>query len=367
MRRLVFAHQLRAIAACSVVYSHLFGVFWLMPDAVSAATRTPAPHAAPPAILPHLLFTWWEPGPFGVALFFLVSGLVIPLSFRDRGVGPFLLARIVRLWPTYAAALVLDVAIATAASHHFGQRYPIGAGPFLANLLLVPTYAGVFSIDLVNWSLGVEIRFYLVSAAIVALAGGIRPAIVLGTIVAIAVLERCWPVLPAAAHGVFGTAAFTEGVYLDFMLLGGLLAAHWSGRLSGPRTGLALALGAAASAASWRFGPLAPQFPIVSANYAEALVVFVSCYAARGRFRPWAPLDRLADISYPVYLLQSLVGYATLRVLMTGLGWSYGPALAAAVAAILVLATMLHVAIERPTMALSHRIGRHTPSPPRAA
>ncbi len=52
---------------------------------------------------------WFMPGPFGVALFFLISGLVIPFSFDRHRTGAFLLARLLRIYPTYLAALLIEV------------------------------------------------------------------------------------------------------------------------------------------------------------------------------------------------------------------------------------------------------------------
>ncbi len=40
-------------------------------------------------------------GAFGVALFFLISGFVIPLSFQSYGRLDFLVARFFRIYPTY--------------------------------------------------------------------------------------------------------------------------------------------------------------------------------------------------------------------------------------------------------------------------
>ena len=43
-------------------------------------------------------------GQLGVALFFLVSGFVIPISLPKYSVPGFLVARVLRIYPTYAVA-----------------------------------------------------------------------------------------------------------------------------------------------------------------------------------------------------------------------------------------------------------------------
>ena len=74
----------------------------------------------------------------------------------------------------------------------------------------------------------------------------------------------------------------------------------------------------------------------------------------------------MAAISFPFYLLHSLVGYTVLKALILGLGWSYPPALAATVLLIIAAATTLHRLVERPSMRAGRRIGirpQSTPGP----
>ncbi len=79
MPRLIFANQLRGLAALCVVGSHLVAVFWAMRDVVGIATASPPQPGDGPPFLGLFLLTWFNLGPFGVGIFFLISGLVIPM------------------------------------------------------------------------------------------------------------------------------------------------------------------------------------------------------------------------------------------------------------------------------------------------
>ena len=123
--------------------------------------------------------------------------------------------------------------------------------------------------------------------------------------------------------------------------------------------------------ATWPHSLLSDQFPLVPLNYFYAFAVFAVAYACRRYCRPIKPLDWLASISYPLYALHSLVGYASLRFLMAQ-GIGYYPALAIAVTIIIAIAYAVHRAVEMPTQGLGKRIMRRAmvacgPAPVQAA
>src|SRR5471030_457335 len=100
-RKIGFANGLRGIAALSVITGHYLGTFWKLTEAVAGLTgMVRAPVALP-------FFVEWvgaspiNLGAFGVALFFLISGFVIPLSFQSYGRLDFLIGRFFRIYPTY--------------------------------------------------------------------------------------------------------------------------------------------------------------------------------------------------------------------------------------------------------------------------
>ena len=168
--KLRFAHQLRAIAALSVVINHYWGIFFS--PVVRAVIGTPASFVPlKPAYTAHVLsparggFLY---GAFGVAVFFLISGFVIPISLRNISTGQFLVRRFFRIYPVYWFCLLINVAMYFVCSWYWST--PLSdriSMPFLArNLPLVHSAAGLPSLDFVSWSLAVELKFYLVFALV---------------------------------------------------------------------------------------------------------------------------------------------------------------------------------------------------------
>lgn len=369
--RIVFANQLRGVAAAAVAASHLGGVYWLIRPAVTAATFTPPLDGPNPPFTAFFLSPWFNLGPLGVGLFFLISGLVIPISLQKHSPGTFLLARLLRIYPTYIAALLIEVAVLYANALYWGRPFGHGAWTILSNCLLIQDLVGQPSIDLVNWTLCIELRFYIVIALV---AGAVRrgsvmvllaialAAVGLNLAVGAGMLGRTVPdpVLP-------GYTANVESLYVVFMLIGVLFNYHLRGRLG--TAALIAWVGAmgALFVLCWRASEIAFQYPWVTKNYGYALALFAGLYA----LRRWVPdnraLDALAAISFPFYLVHSLVGYSILKLLMLSWGWGYPAALAVALAGVALLATGLHAAIEMPTMrmgrTLTSRTRRSHPEP----
>lgn len=358
--RLRFANQLRGVAALAVACSHLIGVFWVLRDFAALATATPVQAGPNPPLVALVSHPWFNLGPFGVGVFFLISGLVIPFSLQRHSRGSFLLARLLRIYPTYVAALLIEVAVVYGNSVYWGRTFPYGAWTVLSNCLLIPDLVGQPSIDLVNWTLCVELRFYLVIALV---AGAVRR----GSVAALAgVAAGAAGLVAAAAAGVFGPpgpdpvllsyAASVTPLFVVFMLIGVLFNYHLRGCVGTPALLAGVAALGAVFTLCWRMGALSYQYPGVPANYACALGLFGVLYAARSYIPANRVLDAMAAISFPFYLVHSLVGYSVLKLLVVAGQVGYPVALAGTVLALVALATGLHVTIEAATIRWGHRL-----------
>ncbi|WP_316526173.1 acyltransferase family protein [Kitasatospora brasiliensis] len=146
--RLGWLDALRGIAALAVAMHH-FGLL----DKI--------PHAAPVA-------RYLDLGFFGVMLFFLVSGYIIPASLERRGdVRAFWTGRIFRIYPAVAVAVLASLLVLPRGDQivqDFAFDHPVlslGAnGLLLQDLLGVPSALGVM------WSLGYEMVFYYFVSAL---------------------------------------------------------------------------------------------------------------------------------------------------------------------------------------------------------
>ncbi len=351
--KILFADQLRGVAALLVVFSHLAGIYWYQPEIVAQFVGGPVPSGPVPA-----LALWhdrlpFNPGPFGVAVFFLISGFVIPFSLGG-GRRAFLRARLWRIFPTYLAALALGLAVRAVSGFAWGEPLQINPLAVLANALLLHDLAGISSIDLVNWTLTVELKFYLLFAFAQPLVLRWKGAFV----VALAVLmlglnlAAAWamPLLPLRlGYALRGTA---HGLmFLPFLLLGTLFFLRLRGAL-----GWAALLGASAATLglfllAWAGGPMAGSFTSAGSSYLWGWGVFALCFLARRHAKPLAPLRWLSAISFPLYLVHAMLGYALLQALVQGAGLAYAPAFAVALLASLGLAWVLHRLVETPATA----------------
>ena len=359
--RLEFANQLRGLAVLFVVASHFLGVFWFLRDQLVPTTLAPAQEGAIPDLVMATRLEWFQPGPFGVGLFFLISGLVMPISLERHTAGSFLAARALRVYPTYVAGLALQLLVLSMASRIWGHVLPYDWKTILANALLIHDLIGRPSTDTVNWTLTIELRFYILVAllspwlrlgslaAVVFTAGAMC---VLALVLSRTVVNILTPDLSQPAAIVSMQLPF-----LVLMLTGVVFNLHLRGRLTHAGLVGGVALLAGMTAFAWWFSILRAQFTHVLNNYCYALVLFSALYAGRRHIAANRVLGALAAISYPLYLIHVTLGYFILKVCMILAGMGYWPALLAALAVVGGTSALLHWTIERPSIRWGRRLG----------
>jgi len=131
--RLKFLDGLRAIAALAVVGQHAGEI--LYPE----------------------FFGWsitvWRPGQFGVFLFFIISGFIIPYTIsRYRNALSFALGRFFRIFPLLAVATIFVLLVPD-------QSYSLGV--IVANLFAVHLFFTNTNIVGSSWTLYYELIFYI--------------------------------------------------------------------------------------------------------------------------------------------------------------------------------------------------------------
>jgi peptidoglycan/LPS O-acetylase OafA/YrhL len=137
-RRLDQVDVLRGLAAIWVVLSHYLP-HWN--DRLGPA----------PIIVPHSF------GEYGVHLFFIISGFVIFATLeRCRNVWDFAVLRFSRLYPAYWTSLLVVTVVSVVV---FGDT--LWWGGVMANMTMFHEFIGFPHLDIVYWSLTVELAFYL--------------------------------------------------------------------------------------------------------------------------------------------------------------------------------------------------------------
>lgn len=353
-----FAHAIRGPACLLVVFTHLFDLF---PNAQTLVAQiahfepvTGLPSVPWLGLLRFLAQHSISTGAVGVLLFFLVSGFVIPFSLEHRDLRGFFVRRLFRLYPTLWICLLITVSVLMVQSHIHGTPLPFGKRILGANALLVSPYLGLPWIEPVFWSLAVEELFYLI-AAIVAWRGLLASRLV------ILLLAAGLAASSMATEGASpGSAAFWLGfhaTFVIFILIG--VALHYLHRR---RWGTVESLAIAAAifllyVVAIHRGALAPQAGVYLPSSVVALAVFGGLFLVQARLPYSALLDRLSNISYPLYLLHGVNGYVVTRAVYVVTD-NYYVAVATALAASVLLATVVHLLVETPTNNYGRRLSR---------
>ena len=141
--RIDYLDGLRGIAAIAVVLQHLAERI-LLADPASRPILQPA------------FLDLFNAGRFGVALFFLISGFVIPFSFKEpRPLLRFAVSRFFRLYPAYWLSLALALLIFPPLT---GESYSIQR--IVANITMAQAAFGQRDVIGAYWTLFIELAFY---------------------------------------------------------------------------------------------------------------------------------------------------------------------------------------------------------------
>lgn len=255
----------------------------------------------------------WNPAPFGVALFFLISGFVIPYSVNKLDRVPFAIARTFRILPTYALSLVLTLLSMWMVHWYLGEPFQIPWVDALGHVLMVRDLWFVPSIDGIVWTLEVETKFYLVCCLIL-------PIIRAGDLTGIASLHvlftlgMIWvgriPIELSSSNlrwFALLTSLYSNASYFNFLWMGTAFSFLLQGKVSAAK---ALFYIVVFDCLFWIQVLGFDTVPrVVVYSYHSAILVFAVGYWMRNRFPRYSWLDRLGDISYPLYTLHACSGY----------------------------------------------------------
>ena len=205
-RRLAWLDALRGFAALCVVFDH-GSTLLLLP-------------------VRSFLYQWLNLGQYGVFVFFLVSGYIVPASLERKGsVRGFWISRAFRLYPMFLLVLVLS-AVAHATGH--GTVANAGTHPaaaVLGWLFMMQNLAAGLNVPVVTWTLSYEMVFYLLLAGLFSW-GAHRRSGWYATAFAVGAVAL-GGVLPMAALGHWSNRPGDEGALVlnaitDALLLAGL-------------------------------------------------------------------------------------------------------------------------------------------------
>ncbi|MFF5210848.1 acyltransferase family protein [Streptosporangium sp. NPDC000396] len=195
--RLAWLDALRGIGAVAVLLEHLLP--WFMP-----------------ALRPY----WFNLGMYGVLVFFLVSGYIIPVSLEGRGdVRAFWIGRVFRLYPVYL--LVALVVLVMAIWVPVREQVPRDLSAVFAHATMLLDVVHTGGLADTMWTLSYEMVFYLLVTALFirglhlrsgAFAVGFGALSVgVGLVLPVPLLEGSWPAYASGAVFIVGMVCLISG------------------------------------------------------------------------------------------------------------------------------------------------------------
>jgi len=344
--RIVFANILRGVGAIAVLVSHYIGIFWVMHPGISDLMKVPKLSNFPSldwtlSLLSEYCIVF---GQFGVGVFFIVSGLVIPFSLRSDSKVGFLYRRAIRIYPVYIAGFCVVMLSLYALSNYAGRPFAFSTGDMLAHFgVITRAPLGVTRIDGISWTLEVEIYFYLVMCVFGTRVLNFDLKKYLATALAIAV----------ASTVTLKTQGYLMGVQVAaglLLLLGTAYYSVLSKKISTKELWILHSAVVALILVLWLI-VAEPASYIIQwiIGYIIAILVFYICFLFRNSIRENRIFSHFSDISYPLYVVHALFGYAIMYVLVDS---GFGPyaSIATATGCAYLTALLIHVVIEKPSM-----------------
>lgn len=310
---------------------------------------------------PTAITAWTRYGFLGIELFFLISGLVIVHSVAGRPASRFAVARAIRLYPAYWAAVTVTAVLLVTAGGPLGDV--VTPGRYLVNMTMLTGFVGGTYLDHVYWTLTAELSFYAVVWFALLIRRQRDLVVVLAAWLVVSTVNDRWV-------GSTQIATLLATRFSPFFVTGATIALLTADRPEAPgswRRRLTWATGAAATvlvvrATAVRIGAAdAALFTPGSVRRSVAVVVVLACVAlvalvATGRTsrwgRPW--MTTAALVTYPLYLVHTSVGLVVLQRWDGADRWLL---LLVATALAVGLAVAIHVLVERP---LARRLTRAT-------
>jgi peptidoglycan/LPS O-acetylase OafA/YrhL len=315
-QQIAFILKLRGLSALLVMFYHHCHFFWMNQDFCGRLAHHP-PIADTPWIAKFLESLPINFGNLGVAVFFLISGFLMPIAAQNKPRLEFLQRRIWRIWPVYVIALLLTMSLIYVSARHNQQllSFPWSIDHIAASLFLVRDLGGYPFIDGIVWTLEIEIKFYLLCfIARTWLVEKPIKFILLVIILAVLslVLMNCRYFIEINFVERLIRIFFKTMKYICFMGLGCLLSYVCQKKIITKKAfvySLILAtlyfgyfICARNYAAQWK----------EMVSYSVAYLLFTTCYVLKEKFLNRGTMAYIGKISYSLYLVHGVPGFVVI-------------------------------------------------------
>jgi len=290
-------------------------------------------------------------GHFGVELFFCISGFVILGTIeRSSSMKRFAIARFARIYPAFLVCALISLSTILLAHFNFPGLNPTD---LLWNATMLTGLMGSPSIDPSYWTLSHEVLFYAAVALVWSVCGGRRRLEVPCLLwLATSFVGHCFPWV--LLHHRLTVLLNIE--YANLFVIGMML--HYLSQ--GSRTWLTIPTLVAAALLSL-FRPEFNQGNLPQPAYVAMIVMFITVLwliaHSRGRFLDIRPLVFLGEISYSLYLIHQIFGFAVIRIFLRAGCWT-DAAICLTILLMIGLASCLRVWVEKPAERWIKNLGK---------
>jgi peptidoglycan/LPS O-acetylase OafA/YrhL len=279
---------------------------------------------------------------FGVGLFFLISGFIIPFSMEKISPYEFLFRRIMRIFPTVFVCVSIAAILLVTAEAISLSNVTVTWNQFIGNVLLIPNHFQVAWLEYGLWTLDIEMKFYFV-CFILAFFNGHRSGLVL------LFIPKIISMLDIGL--IYST-------YISFMLIGTCLYNWSNGKWSGKKACFFVSLLMIVNhhyLLEYYAGSSVNMSALEYTNHIYALLAFVILLLINNKIIYSKIMDKIANLSYPLYLMQGTSSYSVyfisyylsnqtwLSILLTGI-WMVSSSI------------FVHLYIEKPSISLSKKV-----------
>lgn len=349
MKRLDILDFFRGWASILVVISHLMGVFWVGQSGLESLMGYQSigelnlPYAK--WIIENKLFF----GQFGVAIFFLISGYVITLSLEKYHGFGFLINRIIRIYPVYIIGfLFLILGLYIVDFDHNGIPYTRDH-LLIHMLIVVRQWLDYKRIDGISWTLEIELYFYITMFMLFQFKNDIRHTIIsiffITLLLGVIFIPLDWyqkRQLLMIAYMLLGymvykvknnTNSITQLIFFYLITLAVMYNFYSNTK------------------------PFSNHLLSWYVPYMIAPLLFFWAIFYLDNYKIDIISKFFANISYPLYVVHQIFGYALLVYLLKA-GYSSWSALIIVISGVIFLAYLIHLFIEKPAFKFAKKFNQ---------
>ncbi|BCX66630.1 acyltransferase family protein [Pseudomonas izuensis] len=296
---------------------------------------------------------------FGLALFFIISGFIIPVSLEKGSRANYVIRRIARILPTAFACTVITALVILFGRLLEGNTVaPFSVSSVLANAMLIRDVVGHPYIDTAIWTLEIEVHFYVICFVLSFFSGQKKAWVVLVMALAFLFVSIAYTYCngPYEVYRRYLNVIATNGTFLVPMFIGMALYNFNAGNWSVVKTALVVVALLVMNNLTLQYH-VGGTSSVIYFNHLFATLVFVVLLLLGDKVPYFSFMDKLAEVSYPLYLLHGTCGYVVFYIVYKFLHET-AIALLLSFTVITALTFLVHRTIELPSTPAGKRIAK---------